>query len=479
MTATQKSLAAAIAANRFGLGARPGELAEAEHDPRGWLHRQLDGKAPVLTGQALRPSAETLQQALALRKELAEARRQKKQGDEDAAKVAAALKLPALYRPAYIEEAHARVAHAAGTDRPFLERLTQFWTNHFAVSVDKIVVLGVAGAMEREAIRPHVLGHFTDLLLAVEQHPAMILYLDNQVSIGPNSRAGRFMKRRANGRKADINENLAREILELHTLGVDGGYTQSDVTTFAQAISGWSIGGEGEGRRFAKLGGAQGKPGEFLFREVFHEPGDRRLLGKTYADDGLRQGVAVLKDLAARPETARHVCTKLARHFIADDPPPAAVQRMTQAWHESRGHLPRVYQALIELPEAWMQPLAKFKTPADYIYSSYRALGLPLGDKRRALQPFEALGQRNLQPGSPAGWPDTSADWDGSSALLRRIAWADTLAQRLGSERSARELAPQVLGATLSDATSKAIARAESGAQAMTLLMASPEFMRR
>jgi len=479
MTVSQKSLAAAIAANRFGLGARPGELADVERDPQAWLRQQLEGKPPVLAGEGLKPSSETLRQALALRKEKAEARRHKKRGDEDAAKVAAALKLPAIYRPVYIDEAYARLSQAVSTDRPFLERLTQFWSNHFAVSVDKIVVLGIAGAMEREAIRPNVLGHFTDLLLAVERHPAMILYLDNQASIGPNSRAGRFMNRRANGRKADINENLAREILELHTLGVDGGYTQGDVTTFAQAISGWSIGGEGDNRRFAKLEAGKGKPGEFLFREVFHEPGDRRLLGKIYDDNGVRQGEAILKDLALRPETARHVCAKLARHFVADDPPPALVKRMTDAWLRSRGNLPKVYEALLESPEAWSQPLAKFKTPADYIHSSYRALGQPLREKRRSLQAFEALGQRNLQPGSPAGWPDTSADWDGSSALLKRIAWADTVAQRLGSERNARELAPDVLGSTLSDDTSRAIARAESGAQALTLLLASPEFMRR
>ena len=479
MIATQKSLAAAIAANRFGLGARPGELAVVERDPEDWLRRQLRGRPPELTGEGLEPSSETLKKALELRQELAQARRAKKQGDEDAAKVAVALKLPAIYRPAYIDESFARLSHAVSTDRPFLERLTQFWTNHFAVSVDKIVVLGLAGAMEREAIRPHVLGHFTDLLLAVEKHPAMLLYLDNQASVGPNSRAGRFINGRGKGRKVDINENLAREILELHTLGVDGGYTQADVTTFAKAISGWSIGGDEGNRRFARLGGHDGKPGEFQFREIFHEPGTRKLLGKTYDDDGLRQGEAILKDLAMRPETARHVCTKLARHFIADDPPPASVARMMTAWLDTRASLPKVYEALLESPEAWSEPLAKFKTPADYIYSSYRALGLPLSDKRRSLQVFETLGQRNLQPGSPAGWPDTSSDWDGSSALLKRIAWADAVAQRMGDARNARELAPQLLGATLSGDTTKAIARAESGAQALTLLMASPEFMRR
>jgi uncharacterized protein (DUF1800 family) len=477
MTPT-KNTAAAIAANRFGLGARPGELPGIGADAAGWLLRQLKGAPPVLKEEGLKgegglkPSAETLAKVIELRQE-------KKDANEDAAKVAAALKLPAIYRPVYIDEVVARFSHSVTTERPFLERLTQFWTNHFAVSVDKIAVLGLAGAMEREAIRPRVTGHFQDLLLAVEKHPAMLLYLDNPASIGPNSRAARFVGKRGNGRKVGINENLAREILELHTLGVDGGYTQTDVTTFAQAISGWSIGGQDNGRRLAKLGVDNGTPGEFLFREVFHEPGAKKVFGKSYGDDGLRQGEAILRDLAMRKETARHISTKLARHFIADDPPKAAVDRITHAWLDSRAHLPTVYEALVESPEAWEQPLAKFKTPADYIYSSYRALGIPLREKRRALQPFEALGQRNLMPGSPAGWPDASADWDGSSALLKRIAWADVVAQRMGDARNARDLAPQLLGATLTDDTAKAIARAESGAQALTLLMASPEFMRR
>jgi uncharacterized protein (DUF1800 family) len=473
MISNPKTFAAAIAANRFGLGARPGELATIEKDPVGWLEGQLKGAPPVLRDPSLRPAAETLTRALELRQ-------QKKSADpDDSAKVAAALKLPAIYRPVYIDEAYARLAHSAGTDRPFLERLTQFWTNHFAVSIDKVAVLGLAGAMEREAIRPHVTGHFTALLMAAEKHPAMLLYLDNHASIGPASKAARFIDRRGTGRKAGINENLAREILELHTLGVNGGYSQPDVTAFAQALSGWSVGGQENARRLARLGGGNGRPGEFFFREVFHEPGAKRLLGRVYSDGGVRQGEAILEDLALRPQTARHLCTKLARHFIADDPPPAAVERLTNAWLSTKAHLPTVYAALIASPEAWEQPLAKFKTPVDYLYSSYRALGIPLREKRRSLQAFEALGQRSLSPGSPAGWPDGSADWDGSSALLKRIAWADVVAQRMGDARNARELAPQLLGGSLSDDTAKAIARAESGAQALTLLMASPEFMRR
>ncbi|HEU4780162.1 MAG TPA: DUF1800 domain-containing protein, partial [Steroidobacteraceae bacterium] len=442
--------AAAIAASRFGLGARPGELSAVGADPVDWLLRQLKGAPPVLQGEGLKPSAETLAKVIELRKEIAAERREKKGAGEEKDPLAAALKLPAIYRPVYIDEVVARFAHAIATERPFLERLTQFWTNHFAVSVDKIAVLGIAGAMEREAIRPRVTGYFADLLLAVEQHPAMLLYLDNAASIGPNSDAARFASR-GKKRKVGINENLAREILELHTLGVDGGYTQADVTTFAQAISGWSIGGQENGRRLAKLGVDNGTPGEFHFRDAFHEPGAKKLLGKSYGHNGVRQGQAILRDLATRRETARHISTKLARHFIADDPPKAAVDRMTRAWMDSKGHLATVYQALAESPEAWEQPLAKFKTPSDYIYSSYRALGIPLREKRRALQPFEALGQRSLSPGSPAGWPDSSADWDGSSALLKRIAWADVVAQRMGDARNARDLAPQLLGATLSE----------------------------
>jgi uncharacterized protein (DUF1800 family) len=479
MIAMQKPLAAAIAANRFGLGARPGEMAVIEKDPRDWLKRQIEGTPPVLKGQGLKPSAEVLKKAIAVRREFVEIRRDaKKSGDEKSKAALDALRQLMNGRPVYIDEAVARFSHAVSTDRPFLERLTHFWTNHFAVSIDKIAVLGVAGAMEREAIRPNVTGSFTRLLSAVEKHPAMLLYLENQASIGPGSRAASRTRGNAGGRKADINENLAREILELHTLGVDGGYSQADVTTFAKAITGWSIGGEPQGRRLARLGIDSGEPGEFFFREEFHEPGAKRLLGRSYGEDGLRQGEAILADLALRPETARHVSTKLARHFIADDPPKAVVDRMTQAWLDSRGKLMKVYEAMLDSPEAWSEPLAKYKTPADYIHSAYRALAIPVRDGRRALQPFEALGQRNLMPGSPAGWPDTTADWDGSSALLKRIAWADALGQRMG-ERNARELAPQLLGATLSGETSKAIARAESGAQALTLLMSSPEFMRR
>ena len=333
-------------------------------------------------------------------------------------------------------------------------------------------MLGLAGAFEREAIRPNILGRFSDLLLAVERHPAMLLYLDNHLSIGPNSSAARLVARRAGGRKLGLNENLAREILELHTLGVDGGYSQADVSAFAGMITGWSIGGD-----TGRLRG--GESGRFYFRAAFHEPGARRLLGQDYREDGAAQGERALRDLARHPNTARHVAGKLARHFIADEPPAAAVERIASAWRRSDGDLASVYRALLGEPAAWEPELRKFKTPADYAHSLYRALALPVEPGRGGLAAFELLGQRSFQPGSPAGWQDRSADWDGPSALMKRIEYAQQIGARLGSRIDAAARAREVLGDSLSAATLTSLQRAQDGPQALTLLLSAPEFMRR
>jgi uncharacterized protein (DUF1800 family) len=463
----------AIAANRFGLGAKPGELAAIGTHPRDWLVAQLAGSPPLLTGPELRSSAETLARGLDARRELRAARRAAADSDDNqASAVAALLKVGQIFRPVYVAEARARFSEGVATDRPFVERLTYFWTNHFAVSIDKNLVLGLAGSLEREAIRPNVLGRFADMLLAVERHPAMLLYLDNHMSVGPHSQAARALARRGNPRRVGLNENLARETLELHTLGVGGGYTQADVTTYAAVITGWSIGGEA-GRL------PRGEPGEFMFRPELHEPGAKVVLGKRYPDLGYDQGAAVLRDLAAKPATAHFIATKLARHFISDEPPAPVIDRIANAFLSSDGHLPTVYRALLDQPDGWAQPLAKFKTPNDYIVSSYRGLGLPVEASRAPLAPFEVMGQRTYSPGSPAGWPDRSADWDGASALMKRIEWADAVGQRVGSRLDAAMLAVELLGGSLTKATQTAIARAASGAQAVTLLLAAPEFMRR
>jgi uncharacterized protein (DUF1800 family) len=386
--------------------------------------------------------------------------------------LASVMRLPQLLRPIYIAEIQARLRNAVSTERPWVERLVYFWSNHFAVSIDKQVLLGVAGGLEREAIRPHVLGNFRELLLAVEQHPAMLLYLDNQRSVGPKSVLAQRAARRE--RTLGLNENLAREILELHTLGVDAGYTQTDVTSFAKVLTGWSLGG-GEG-----AGPMQpGVSGEFLFRPLLHEPGAQTVFRRHYSQSDQAQGRAVLNDLALLAPTARHIATKLARHFIADDPPPAAVAHIAKAFERSDGDLAQVYRALLACEEAWQTPLAKYKTPQDYLLSIYRGLQLPVADAPHSIAGFDVLGQRQFAPGSPAGWPDRSDDWDGASALMKRIEFADTVAQRLGGTRTVTELGPQLLGAAYSDETRSSLSHAATDAQALTLLLTAPEFLRR
>jgi uncharacterized protein (DUF1800 family) len=237
-------------------------------------------------------------------------------------------------------------------------------------------------------------------------------------------------------------------------------------------ITGWSIGGEG-----GRFGG--GEPGRFVFRSELHEPGAKVVLRRRYPDEGFGQGVAVLRDLAREPATAHFIATKLARHFIQDEPPPQTVARVADTFVRGGGDLPSVYAALIDAPEAWLQPLAKYKTPADYVVSSFRGLAVPVDAGHAPLAPFELLGQRTWSPGAPAGWPDRSADWDGASALMKRIQWADAVGSRLGNRRDAMQLAPQLLGANLTEATRAAMEHAASAAQALTLLLAAPEFMRR
>jgi uncharacterized protein (DUF1800 family) len=445
---------AAVAANRFGLGARPGELGMPGADARAILRAGLAGPAPLLQA-GLPASHELLSQAREVR-------------ESEGGQRGVARAIRELYLPAYRAEMLARFDAAVNSRRSFLERLVHFWSNHFAVSVDKLAVLGIAGAMERESIRPHVLGNFADLLLAAEQHPAMLLFLDNQASMGADSDAARRAGRR--GRELGLNENLGREILELHTLGVDGGYGQEDVRALANIISGWSIGG-GEGRL------RDGEPGRFHFRPQFHQPGAQTLLGKRYAEDGLAQGERALRDLARHPATARHLATKLVRHFVADEPPAALVETVARAYLRADGDLPATYRALLDADQAWRQPLAKFKTPADYIHSSWRALELPVAVAD--LRIFEQLGQQPLQPGSPAGWPDRSEDWDGGAALMKRLEWAQETGSKLGSRRNANEVARQSLGAVWSDASAAAVARAQDAAQALALFLSAPEFMRR
>ena len=461
-----------IAANRFGLGARPGELSRIDGDPQGWLLEQLQG--PRKLPAELRELPDTASILLQFA-ELRDARRDSKRAEIDQPSPDVVKKFMRAFREHYLQQTEARYRNATATNFPFHERLVYFWSNHFAVSADKPPVTAVAGSFENEAIRPNLNGKFEDLLIAVEQHPSMIVYLDNQRSVGPNATiAKRANRRRRNDRTIGLNENLAREILELHTLGVDGGYTQDDVTTFAKVITGWSIGGEDPRGRFS-----EGTPGEFEFRENIHEPGSQKILGRSYQDNGVRQGEAVLRDLAMHPSTAKHLATKLTRHFVADEPPAALVERIAAVYLDSGGDLPAVHAALVNADEPWQATFAKYKTPQDFVISTFRAFDRVPDDGKFVVGALDLMGQTPYRPGSPAGWPDTAEQWGGADSLYKRIEWANTVARHAGTRVNPLQLGEDVLGPALGDHTRTAISRAENATQGTTLLLASPEFQRR
>ncbi|MFK8013817.1 MAG: DUF1800 family protein [Gammaproteobacteria bacterium] len=454
-----------IAANRFGLGARPNELRKIGERHRAWLLDQLEG--PDKTAGALRALPTSRELIIRIGELRAERRAERKKNPENPDREVIK-RYSATLRSAYLDHLRARYAAAAQSSHPFHERLVHFWSNHFAVSADKKPLAALAGGFENEAIRPHVAGRFRDLLRAAVKHPAMLIYLDNLQSMGPASRAGqRRQKKQVAG---GLNENLAREILELHTLGVGGGYAQADVTAFARAITGWSVGRANKKRE---------RPGEFMFRAAAHEPGSQSVLGNTYAQNDVTQGEAILDDLATHPATARHVARKLARHFVADEPPAALVERLAQVFMKSGGDLSLVYTALVESDEPWHQITAKYKSPHDFLLSTMRAFDYTPDQPRNIFRSLEALGQPAFQPGSPAGWPDTAEKWGGADALYKRIEWAAAAARLIGTRVNPLDVGEKALGVAFSARTRRAVSRAQSLQQGTTLLLSSPDFQRR
>lgn len=513
---------ASIALNRFGLGARPGE---SGIDSRRWLTGQLDRfdshPAPI----AALPTTESIARTLAdylvdLREAQREARQappapnqrrpagytqprmsdeammgdsaamqgQGEQGetmepkDGDARDPVAQLRrfVRQQGRDIYSGAVNARTLATLDTPSPFVERMVHFWANHFAVSIDKFIITGLAGQLEFDAIRPNVLGSFRDMLFAVERHPAMLLYLDQAGSIGPNSPAGQRIanRPRAGGQRGGLNENLAREILELHTLGVRTGYTQADVTEFARALTGWTVAGLVRGMA-ARWLGADGKAGDFVFADPVHEPGTRTILGKSWPQQGYNQAASVLDMLAVHPSTARHIATKLARHFAGDEPPPALVARLEKSFLETSGDLRSLYRVLIEAPECWAPKPAKFRTPWEWSVSVLRSLGSRDLEKFAAVSLMRQLGQPVWQPGSPAGWDDVGPAWAGPDAIMRRVEAAERIAARTRDRIDARTRAAEIFPGALSDATAQSLARAESPGQGVALMLVSPEMMRR
>jgi uncharacterized protein (DUF1800 family) len=473
---------AALALYRFGLGPRAGSIAGIASDPRGALLAELDGagagrigNADLLTSGTAARVAFAFQQAQRAARQAERAAQQAaapsggasppQMNDQSAPPPPAPVPVrnpgPGVPQQIYLAEAKARIQAALGAEIGFLERLVWFWSNHFCVSADKGNVRQICGAYEREVIRANVLGRFSDMLLAAESHPAMLIYLDNARSIGPDSIAGLRQKR-------GLNENLAREILELHTLGVRTVYTQEDVTRFANVITGWT---------FVPFRQDPVRGGEFEFNPRMHQPGAQTVIGRSYPDAGVQQGRDVLAMLARHPATAKHVAAKLARHFVADEPPPALVERLAKRFLATQGDLKEVTKALVAAPEAWEAPRAKLKRPGEWVIGMLRAAGITPPDIGPVMQAHNLLGEPLWRPSAPKGFADESAPWlDG---LAQRLDIANQFARRVGAEADPREVFEQALAPLASSETRQAVLRAESRPQALALMFMAPEFQRR
>lgn len=436
-----------IAVQRFGLGESVRGLSVVQTDPKKWIYSQISRNADTRIKGNFKTTAE-------ITRDLSRLKDADREMRKDILKDG---------RQLYMQEMEARFNHAVNSQTPLIERLAIFWSNHFTVSAKaKGQLWGVMGAFEREAIRPHIFGKFSDMLLAVVRHPAMLSYLDNVQSFGPNSRVG---QRRDKG----LNENLAREILELHTLGVNGGYTQQDVIALAKIITGWGI-----------IPPAKGGGG-FRFNQAMHEPGGQNFLGKTYNEAGEQQGISALTDIANHPSTAWFISQKLATHFVSDNPSRESIQRLETVFLNTKGDLLEVTKALVELPEVWAKPLPKIKKPYEMIVSSFRLLDLPKNKIpfRRTMQSLGLLDHLPFQALSPAGWPDKQDDWMSPNAMMNRVEWSHAMAQMVNPQDNPFDLARSALGEVASPQTLLWISRAPSATEGLALLLASPEWQKR
>ncbi|MBR0717061.1 DUF1800 family protein [Bradyrhizobium liaoningense] len=482
---------AALALHRFGMGPRPGSIAAIASDPRGALIAELDRPLALSAAEGLPSSAKAYRtvadanarrtakakQAQQQAKKLQEkqqvatagtamveganephSEKQAQDAGEMAAKKAADA-VPDPGRPIYLQEAKVRIEAALAAEIGFAERLVWFWSNHFSISANRIQ--SMSGAYERESIRPNALGRFVDLLVSVETHPAMLFYLDNLASMGANSIAGI-------NRSRGLNENLARETLELHTLGVRTGYTQDDVISFANVLTGWTLVPPGDNPEHG---------GEFTFNARLHEPGPQTVLGKLYEQEDAEQGRAVLRDLASHPATATHVANKLACHFVADTPPPALVEQMAKTFRDTEGNLKEVAKAMVSSDDAWSQPATKLKRPSEWGVAMVRSTGIMQIDPTRFTAGQELLGEPLWRPPSPKGYPDDEASWiDG---IGRRLDIANNFAERVAATADPHDIIENVMGSSVSLEAREAVDRAESRQQALALLFMSADFQRR
>jgi uncharacterized protein (DUF1800 family) len=392
----------------------------------------------------------------------------------------------------FVENFRQRVTRAVGarleaamiTETPVHERLVHFWSNHFTVSTAKPGAVALPASFEKDAIRPHVGGRFGDMLIASTKHPGMIVYLDNWLSIGPNSQTAQNPRRGrrlpGGGRPTGINENLARELLELHTLGVNGGYRQGDVQALAAIITGWTY----ERPRLRDLVDdrvAQRNGAElFEFDASAHEPGPKTLLDRTYPQTGVEQGEAALRDLAHHPSTARFIATKLCRHYIADVPPSPAIARVERAFRDGDGDLKSTMEAVVDSPEAWQAPFDKFKRPEEYAISLLRSADLRTLPTGVGIAALSAMGQRPYAAPGPDGWADIADAWLTADLVWKRLEFAQAYASRIArADLDPMDIGEACLGPLISDETRRAVERAQSPAQGLAILYGAPEMQRR
>jgi len=360
-------------------------------------------------------------------------------------------------RTQFENEAAYRQQMAVTSDRPLIERLTDFWAGHFCISCSKGEEVRVlAGAYEREAIRPFVTGRFRDMLGAVMHHPAMLAYLDNHVSFGPNSKAGQKQKK-------GLNENLGRELLELHTVGVKAGYNQTDVTNAARIITGWGIAGDKDPT-----------PGTFQFQPNRHEPGAFTVMGTPFAEGGQSQGETLLDMLAAHPATAQHIAEKLVRHFVGDKASPALTETVAKRFRDTNGDLRETVVALVKSPEAWNAAPAKVIAPYDMAICCERLLALNT-DPKKVVNFARVLGQPLWTPRSPNGFPDNDMAWAAPNALIKRFDYALQLSGQPKTPPEPMELASALFGPALKPDMQTAIKRAASRREALATIIMSPD----
>ncbi|WP_296000960.1 DUF1800 domain-containing protein [Rugamonas sp.] len=460
--------AAAHVLNRLAFGPRPGDIERvAQMGVQRYIDSQLNPDAiampPALTERlnaletVQQPAGASLMQFLAVRAMVKD--------EDDGAKA----KRRAVVVNMAEQAAEARIARAVDSPRQLEEVMVDFWYNHFNVFEGKGLDRALVASYERDAIRPYALGSFRDLLGATAKHPAMLFYLDNWLSTAngyepPRARRQSALQAQNPKNKASgLNENYARELMELHTLGVDNGYTQKDVTELARMLTGWTY----NGRQLVA------RNQTFEFDAARHDSGDKVWLGHRVTSGGQSEGEYALDVLAMHPATAHHLSFELAQYFVQDNPPPALVERMARSYLDSRGDIRTVLRTLFASPE-FMAPAAvgaKFKTPYQYVISAERASNAPLGEIKPLMGVLNRLGMPLYGCQTPDGYKNTQDAWLNPDALSRRIAFATALSPQLDAAAL-----QQALGGAISAGTLDTVAASPPKLRA-AMLLGSPDFM--